>query len=276
MTVTVTVPSTMSYDGTAHTYTDDSDPITGLDGGGHVERFVPAVKDVVSIAEYVTTQTVTNTTNVTNSQNWATLTTGLVSATDYSSKAYAIGGTGITSVIGSAKEWATIITTTVDGTDYSSKEWAIGTVAQSAKEWATSLDLVDGVSHGAKKYANDAAASANAAAQQANTLTATSTTNTVISTGSKTFTTQSGEQFIAGQFVTIAQNGTPSNFMYGQVTAYSTTQLTVNVTAIGGSGTITDWLISLSGLQGVQGIQGDRGLDGITTPPFLLNQAGVI
>lgn len=35
---------------TGHTYTDDSDPDTGLDGGGHVLRFVPALSDVVTAA----------------------------------------------------------------------------------------------------------------------------------------------------------------------------------------------------------------------------------
>jgi hypothetical protein len=226
MTIAVTVPSSMSYDGVEHIYTDDSNPNTGLDGGGHVERFVPAIKDVVAVANYVVAQTNTTTNNVTLSSQWANLTTGLVESTDYSAKSYAIGGTGVTGVIGSAKEWA------------------------------TSLSLVDGVSYGAKKYANDAATSAAQAAQQANTLTATSTTSTVISTGSKTFTTQSGEQFIAGQFVTVASSANPANYMYGQVTSYSATTLIVNVTATGGSGSFADWLISLSGLQGGKGDTG--------------------
>ena len=50
MTVTVTVPSSMSSDGTIHIYTDDSSPTTGLDGGGHVERLLPLILDNVSIA----------------------------------------------------------------------------------------------------------------------------------------------------------------------------------------------------------------------------------
>lgn len=40
---------------TGHTYTDDSDPNTGLDGGGHVLRFVPALEDVVIAAASVVT-----------------------------------------------------------------------------------------------------------------------------------------------------------------------------------------------------------------------------
>jgi hypothetical protein len=55
MTTTVVIPATMSYDGTQHTYTDDSDPLTGLDGGGHVDRMVPLVKDIVSSVAYLET-----------------------------------------------------------------------------------------------------------------------------------------------------------------------------------------------------------------------------
>lgn len=202
MTVTVTVPATMSSDGSIHTYTDDSDPNTGLDGGGHVPRLLPLILDNVSIADYAISQVLTMGGNVNLAQNWATQ-----------------------------------LTTTVDGINYSAKQYALN----------------------AETQANNAAISAAQAAQQANTLTATSVTSLAIGTGSKTFTTQSGEQFIAGQFVTIANSVTPSNFMYGQVTDYSTTQLTVNVSAIGGSGTLASWLISLSGLQGGQGVQGIQG-----------------
>lgn len=90
MTVTVTVPSTMSYDGTTHTYTDDSDPITGLDGGGHVERFTPAVKDIVSVANYVVTQSATVVTNTALSEKWATQLTATVDGANYSAKQYAL------------------------------------------------------------------------------------------------------------------------------------------------------------------------------------------
>jgi hypothetical protein len=55
MTISVTIPTTMSYDGTQHIYTDDADPLTGLDGGGHVDRMVPLVKDVVSSVNYLST-----------------------------------------------------------------------------------------------------------------------------------------------------------------------------------------------------------------------------
>lgn len=95
MTTTVVIPATMSYDGTQHTYTDDSDPTTGLDGGGHVERFTPAMKDVVSVANYVATAATSAlggaTTNSTSSTS-LTIGTG--------SKALTLAETGKAYVVG--------------------------------------------------------------------------------------------------------------------------------------------------------------------------------
>ena len=57
--------------------------------------------------------------------NWARKTNGLVESTDYSSKAYAVGGTGVDNGAGSAKDWATKTTSTVGNTsEYSAKYWA--------------------------------------------------------------------------------------------------------------------------------------------------------
>lgn len=66
--------------------------------------------------------------------NWARKTTGLVESADYSSKAYAIGGTGVDNGSGSAKDWATKTSGTVGNTgEYSAKYYAtnanVGTVA---------------------------------------------------------------------------------------------------------------------------------------------------
>lgn len=75
-------------------------------------------------------------------QDWATKTNGQVASTDYSSKAWAIGGTGVTDTAsrGAAKEWAIETASTVDGTEFSAKEYAQGSQAAtggSAKNWAT-------------------------------------------------------------------------------------------------------------------------------------------
>ncbi len=79
---------------------------------------------------------------------------------------------------------------------------------------------------------------------------ATSTTSLAIGTGPKVFTTQSGKDLPVGSFVLAASDADEINYMLGQVTAYSGTTLTVNVSAFGGSGTYADWTIRLSGSSG--------------------------
>ena len=98
------------------------------------------VTTVAGISSNVTTVAgqVTNMTNITNNlsavqnasanatkaENYAIKTDGAVESSNYSSKAWAIGGTGVTDTAGSgsAKEWATDTSNTCDGTEYSAKE----------------------------------------------------------------------------------------------------------------------------------------------------------
>ena len=81
-------------------------------------------------------------TSATLAGNYANKVDGAVESSNYSSKAWALGGTGVTDTAGSgsAKEWATDTTNQVDGTEYSAKEYAIGTQsgqsAGSSKQWA--------------------------------------------------------------------------------------------------------------------------------------------
>lgn len=105
-------------------------------------------------------------TSATLSSNWATKTDGVVASSEYASKAYAVGGTGVTSTSGkgAAKEWAITTGATVDTSEYSAKEYAIGTTvaAGSAKDWAILAEdsLVDGSGYSALHWAAKAAASA--------------------------------------------------------------------------------------------------------------------
>lgn len=77
-----------------------------------------------------------------------------------------------------------------------------------------------------------------------------STTSLAIATGSKTFSTQANKDIGVGSFVLAYSAADPANYMFGQVTAYSGTTLTVLVSLIGGSGTKTDWIIRASGAPG--------------------------
>ena len=118
-------------------------------------------------------------------EDWATKSDGTVASSEYSAKAYAIGGTGITDASGkgSAKEWATNAEDdTVDTSEYSAKHYSIKagassssatssastatTKATSATSSATSATASAAT---ATTKANEAAASAVAAAASADT-----------------------------------------------------------------------------------------------------------
>ena len=110
--------------------------------------------------------------NATKAENYAIKIDGAIPTTsNYSSKAWAIGGVGVTDAAGSgaAKEWATETASNVDGTEWSSKEYAIGSQAGntsgSAKQWAlggggsyASNTTVDGSNYSARYWAEQAAA----------------------------------------------------------------------------------------------------------------------
>ena len=103
--------------------------------------------------------------------------------------------------------------------------------------------------------ASAASASASAASTYAAALSGTSTTSTTIGTGSKSFTASTGKQWAVGQYVYLARSAAPTTYMAGQVTAYNsgTGALTVDVSATNGSGTYTDWVITIGGANGTTG-----------------------
>lgn len=87
-------------------------------------------------------------------------------------------------------------------------------------------------------------------ALSANNLSATSATSVVIGTGTRVFSISPGKAFAIGQFIVIASQADPTNFMRGQVIAPSdmaTGTLVVSVSpgGTGGSGTYADWSIAL-------------------------------
>src|SRR6266404_1209280 len=95
---------------------------------------------------------------------------------------------------------------------------------------------------------------------------ATSTTSLTIGTGSKTLTISAGKAFQINQWVLAQETSNPANQMLGQVTAYSGTSLTVNVTATGGSGTHADWTIVLTNSPAAAGYQPPVGSGNVTGP----------
>lgn len=107
--------------------------------------------------------------------------------------------------------------------------------------------------------ADAAAASAVIAASYASALTSTSTTSLAIGTGAKVFTTQTDKGYAAGQFFSAISAANSANYMHGTVTSYSGTTLTTDVTNIGGSGTLADWNLSISGSRGATGATGAPG-----------------
>jgi hypothetical protein len=125
---------------------------------------------------------------VTLSSQWATLTTGIVDSTDYSSKAWAVGGTGVTdtSSRGAAKEWAVKTSGTVDGTDYSAKYYALQTVS-SASAAASSASAASSSASAASTSASNASSSASSASTSASNA---STSATNASNSASTATTQ--------------------------------------------------------------------------------------
>lgn len=105
---------------------------------------------------------------------------------------------------------------------------------------------------------NAASASAASAAAIAGAFVGTSATSLTIGTGSKTFATQTGEQYTAGVFLSAVSVANAANYMFGQVTTYnsSTGALVMDIQVVGGSGTFADWNISLVGARGATGIPG--------------------
>ena len=111
-----------------------------------------------SESNFISNANTTKIVDVSLAQDWAKKTNGLVDGTGYSSKAWAVGGTGVTATAsgGSSREWATTTGSPVDTSEYSSREYAIGTTVPtgSAKEWATDTSgVVSSNEYSAKEYA---------------------------------------------------------------------------------------------------------------------------
>lgn len=166
---------------------------------------------------------------------------------------------------GKLLQWAddgTEITSTFDATDLDAAEASAEASATAAAASQTA----------AAASASSASTSATTATTAAAAFSATSSSSVLIATGSKSFTTQSGKYFAVGDWLLVASDADETNYMHGQVTAYSGTSLTVNVTNVGGTGTFADWVITVSGTRGATGATGAQGVAGAGTGDMLAAQ----
>jgi hypothetical protein len=140
-----------------------------VNAGGTGYATGPTTSEISAAQGYATNAAA----SATLASQWASLNTGIVASTDYSSKAWSIGGTGVTTTAGkgAAKEWATATGAAVDTAEYSAKEYATGTTVAvgSAKRWAADAEdsVVAGGLYSSLHYSAKAADSATAAAASA-------------------------------------------------------------------------------------------------------------
>ena len=135
-----------------------------------------AISDAATNAAAAASSATASAGSATLASQWASLNTGIVASTDYSSKAWSIGGTGVTTTAGkgAAKEWATATGAAVDTAEYSAKEYATGTTVAvgSAKLWAANAEdsVVASGLYSSLHYSAKAADSATAAAASATSI----------------------------------------------------------------------------------------------------------
>jgi len=131
----------------------------------------------------------------------------------------------------------------------------------SADAAAASATAADASADAAAASATAADASADAAAASAASAlnspgtSAVSSTSLSLGAGVKSLTIQTGKSFSVGQTVVIARTSDPEAQMSGPITSFNsgTGALQVTTSASTGSGTFTDWTISVSGVRGAKG-----------------------
>ena len=117
----------------------------------------------------------------------------------------------------------------------------------------SAANAADSASSAATQAGNSAGSAALSAASALTALNApgtsgTSTTSLTIGAGTQTFTTQTGKAWAVGQPVTLARTSAPDTTrMSGFISAYNsgTGAMSVTVDTVLGTGTYTDWTISL-------------------------------
>lgn len=139
----------------------------------------PAVGDLVSGAKVILiydgtnfqiVSHITDTTQSTLAEDWATKTDGQVASTDYSAKAWATGGTGVTDTAsgGAAKEWATAAEDDlVDTVEYSAKHYSAKASTQASNASTSASNASTSETNAATSASNASTSETNAAASAA-------------------------------------------------------------------------------------------------------------
>ncbi len=121
---------------------------------------------------------------------------------------------------------------------------------------------------------------ASAAAASAAGWSATSSTSMAIGTGAKTLTIETSKQFVVGTDIRVSRTSDAANtYVYGKVTSYNSGSgalgFTVAAGDTAGSGTFTDWTVSLSGSKGATGAAGATFTGGSLTSALNVAKATV-
>ena len=133
--------------------------------------------------------------------------------------------------------------TAVDIWKSTSTGWQQITLFKSLPFKSCTVDVLDGVVINQKNSGATATVKRQVieTSQSLDDLEATSDTTTVMGLGSHTFTIQTGKAYVAGQAILIISTASPTNYMEGTVTSYSTNQIVINITNKVGSGTYALW-----------------------------------
>lgn len=170
-----------------------------------------------------------------------------------------VGSSGASAAAAAVSAAAAAVSASSASTSASSASTS-ATSAQTAKTNAETAETnAETAQAAAENAADDAISAASDAQAAADNLSGTSASSVAIGTGSKSFTTQAGKSFDPGTFLVLVSDADSGDYMTGQVTAYSGTSLTVDVSHTGGSGTNADWNIFVAGRPANDGDDGAPG-----------------
>ena len=135
--------------------------------------------------------------------------------------------------------------TAVDIWKSTSTGWQQITLFKSLPFKTCTVDVLDGVVINQKNSGATATVKRQVieTSQNLEDLDATSDTTVTMGLGARTFTTQTGKAYITGQAILITATASPTNYMEGTVTSYSTNQIVINITVKTGSGTYSQWAL---------------------------------